>query len=140
MGQSKIDSELTRFHGNVESHIPLAQQATPQFIVWTSSCGSVGLTLAEALSVIMFEPDYDINTVIQSYYRHCRQGNKNKVVYTGMLYIEGNATEERILMRTELRQRIQSTTTRTAEEASRALAAMLQAGQTEVVAQGEIEV
>jgi len=89
---------IARFHINPEDSTPPAEQQTARFIVATSAAIAVGLTLAEAINVTIIEPDYIITNMIQSWGRHCRQGNKNKLVYSILLTAKDNMTEEKIMI------------------------------------------
>jgi len=116
MSQKKIDEMLTRFHGNMESSIPIKEQKTARYIIATSAAFSVGLTLAEAMAIIFLEPDFRASTMTQGFSRHWRQGNKNKEVQSILLLAKDNKVEERIMMRNNLRAGIQKAATRKVNE------------------------
>jgi hypothetical protein len=116
-GSSKMRTkELDRFHGSLNSRIPMDQQKTARFIISTSSAIATGLTLAEAITVTFWEVDFNSHTMKQGFCRHVRQGNKNQECYCYLLVAEGNATEEKILAQNQLKERIQATTQRTMKE------------------------
>lgn len=121
MTQKNIDNELARFHLDLDSEVPLEDQTPARYIVATSASFAVGLTLAEAISVLCMEPDFHLDTILQAYYRHCRQGNKNPEVYTFQMYIGDHVVEKDILETTAARLRIQESHSRSSEEATRAL-------------------
>jgi hypothetical protein len=112
LGQPTIDRELEKFHVDLDSSVPFAEQNTARFIVATSSSFAVGLTLSEALSVGSLEPDFHADTLAQAFHRHCRQGNKNKVVYSWMFYAKDNKTESRIRKVSQLRKLIENAASR----------------------------
>lgn len=74
----------------------------------TSSAISIGLTLAEAISVSFLEPDYDPGKLAQGFARHCRQGNQNPEVYCYIFLAKGNRIEDKILEISQLRKQIDS--------------------------------
>jgi hypothetical protein len=94
--QVTIDSMLERWHNNDD---PMQ----PTVIVATTGALSVGLTLAEATEVILVEPNIRAAVEMQTFCRHCRQGNKSKVVFSRLLYTPGHKHEENILMRNRSR-------------------------------------
>jgi hypothetical protein len=122
LGQSTIDSELDRFHVNLDSDVPFEEQQTAKIIVATSSTFAVGLTLAEALAVGSLEPDFHADTIAQAFHRHCRQGNKNKVVYSWMFYAKDNKTEDRIREVSKLRKLIENAASRKVNKAMKGAA------------------
>jgi hypothetical protein len=99
-------AQLDRFHVDLGSSTPVDQQKTARFVIATSSAISIGLTLAEAISVSFLEPDYNAGKVAQGFARHCRQGNKNKKVYCDIFLAKGNKVEENILEISKLRKTI----------------------------------
>lgn len=114
MGDRRIHKELDRFHGDLDSEVPIEEQSTARYIISTTSSIGVGLTLAEAISVGFLEPDYHADNIKQGFARHCRQGNKNieHGVESWMFVIEGNTVEERIQEVNKLREQILESATR----------------------------
>ncbi|KAK2629475.1 hypothetical protein QTJ16_000295 [Diplocarpon rosae] len=107
MSPMERTATLDKFHLNVGSNIPLEDQRPARFLVATSSAIATGLTLAEAISVCFLEVDYYAHTMEQGFCRHCRQGNKNAVVYSWVIQNDENPTEERIFNVNALRSKIQ---------------------------------
>jgi hypothetical protein len=113
MTASQRTSALDRFHVNLDSDkIKPENQHTARFIVATSSAIATGLTLAEGISVCFLEPDYNAHTMEQGWCRHCRQGNKNKLVHSWLCLNEGNKTEKRILDTNGLKEKIKQVAAR----------------------------
>ncbi len=112
MGQAAIDRELNRFHVDLDRDDAPEHQHTARFIIATSASFAVGITLSEAISVGALEPDFHADTIAQAFHRHCRQGNKNKVVHSWMFTAKDNSTESRILQVSSLRKVIEESITR----------------------------
>jgi hypothetical protein len=110
MSQGKITEQLARFHVDLSKEDP--QQKTARYIVATTSAFSVGLTLSEALTVGILEPDFRLATMLQSWSRHNRQGNKNLVTKSYLCKVSGNQVEERIVEVSTLRSSINAATAR----------------------------
>ncbi len=107
MTASQRTTALDRFHVNLDSdNMTPESQHTARFIVATSSAIATGLTLAEGISVCFLEPDYHAHTMEQGWCRHCRQGNKNKLVYSWLCLNVGNKTEKRIIDTNGLKEKI----------------------------------
>ena len=100
--------------------MPFEKQHTARFLIATSSSFAVGLTLAEAISVGSLEPDFHADTIAQAFHRHCRQGNKNKIVYSWMFSAKNNKTETRIQEVSKLRKLIENAASRKVNVAIRA--------------------
>src|SRR4051812_35102077 len=112
MSPKAIESELIRFTGDYEGHKP-----TARFIVGTSYCCGVGLTLTGAISVTFLEPDNNPDILQQSWYRHRRQGSSHDKVFCGMIRIKGNEVEERIMEMNKLKGQLDSAMAQTRDEA-----------------------
>jgi hypothetical protein len=97
---------LARFHVDIGSEIPINEQQTARFIIATSSAISLGLTLTEAISVSFLEPGYHPSKITQGFGRHCRQGNRNKMVYCNIFMVLGNKVEEKIMGISRIRKQI----------------------------------
>jgi hypothetical protein len=94
--QSTIDAMLERWHNQDDNEQPF-------IIVATTGALSVGLTLAEAVEVILVEPNVRAAVEMQTFYRHCRQGNPNPKVFSRLLYTPGHRHEENIRNRNRSR-------------------------------------
>jgi hypothetical protein len=94
---AKRTAALSKFHVDLGSKVPVGEQDTAKFVIATSSAISLGLTLAEAISVSFLEPDYDPGKLAQGFARHCRQGNKNKEVYCYIFMVKKSKIERKIL-------------------------------------------
>lgn len=111
MSASEITKGLERFQGNVDSPT-YATDHTARYIIATTSSFALGLTLAEAKYVALLEPDFQLSTVTQVFARHCRQGNKEKVVFAYLFRAKDSIVEERIQNVNNLRQLIDQATER----------------------------
>jgi hypothetical protein len=85
-GAANINKALKQWHakGNDVHH--------PRFLVGTTSVFNVGLTLTEALAVVLIEPDYRISYELQLFARNNRLGQKNPYSLGILLY---NADDKR---------------------------------------------
>jgi hypothetical protein len=54
------------------------------------------MTLAEGLTLGFLEPDFRRSTILQGFTRHCRQGNKNPLVFAWLFLATVSPVEERI--------------------------------------------
>jgi hypothetical protein len=109
---AKRTAALSKFHVDLGSKVPVGEQDTAKFVIATSSAISLGLTLAEAISVSFLEPDYDPGKLAQGFARHCRQGNKNKEVYCYIFMVKKSKIERKILEISNLRKQIDSVQSR----------------------------
>lgn len=99
MSAKETEELLEKFTGSSDS----AQDHNARFIVTTSQCFSVGLTLTQAISVTFLEPDYRPDVMAQGYARHYRQGSIWEKVFIGLLEASGNIVEERIMNQNKLK-------------------------------------
>jgi hypothetical protein len=106
MSDKQINGELDKFTGGV-SGLP-----TTRYLVGTTSCFSVGITLNMAISITLLEPDFRLSTMVQLFARHCRQGNKNPETYVWLLLVANNSIETKILEVNNLRKAILAAETR----------------------------
>ena len=104
MSQAKINQQIALFHGNEKEHdLPASERPTPQYIITVSSVFTVGHTFAEVTVIAFLEPDYRAAVMAQAYARHCRQGNKNKQLYSWLFLAGNNTIEDRICKVNKLR-------------------------------------
>lgn len=110
MSTKERSSALDRFH--IDVNASLKGQHTARYIIATSAAITTGVTLAEAMTVSFIEPDFHAHTMAQGWARHCRQGNKNKIVWSNLFLAQGNEVEMRIIGNSKLRAKIQEVQTR----------------------------
>jgi hypothetical protein len=115
MSAKALTAELARFKTDVNRES--LNQKTARYIIGTTGAFAVGLTLSEAISVGLLEPDFRVATMIQSMGRHCRQGNKNEVVCSWLFLAKGNMVEQRICRVNKLRSQITSAVTKPSDSA-----------------------
>ncbi len=65
-----IDRELAKFRINPE--VASENQKTARYVIATTSSFAIGVTLAEAVSVSILEPDFHPQTTIRVFHRYCR--------------------------------------------------------------------
>ncbi len=104
LSQPEVDRGLMRFHGELRG-----QRRWPRYIIATTSAFGTGLTLSEAVTVCLLEPDYRLSAELQCFARHSRQGNKNKATFSWLLYAVGNSREDNIRKRNKARKLIDQT-------------------------------
>lgn len=116
--QGKVNKELDRFHVNLNIDKPPSEQRTSRYIFATTCSCNKGVTLAEAISVGILEPDYHYDEIVQACGRHCRQGNKNVEhgVESWLFYAKGNTVEDNILRKNKRQEQIQSAAKRKVNE------------------------
>jgi hypothetical protein len=114
MRQTEIDNDLKRFRIDID--VGGAKPETARYIVATTGSMAVGLTLSEAVSITLLEPDFRRHVMLQCFCRHCRQGNKNPVTYSNLCVARGSSIEERINQVNDLRGSIERATSRRTNE------------------------
>jgi hypothetical protein len=108
--QLSIDKMLEDWHNDDRPNYP-------HIIVATTGALAVGLTLAEATEVILVEPNIRAAVEMQTFCRHCRQGNASSKVFSRLLYTPGHRHEENILMRNRSRKGLSKISIAAATEA-----------------------
>jgi hypothetical protein len=103
--QKEIDAMLERWHN------PDDDPGKPRIIIATTGAMSVGLTLTEARSIIMMEPNSSAAVELQGFCRHWRQGNKNPTVHSRQLYNPDHPTENACRQRNRRRKGLGQTST-----------------------------
>ena len=78
----------------------------PQYIVATTASFSVRLTLSEAIVISLLELDYRVAIELQTFSRYNQLGNKNLETLLQLFYAKGNAQEEGICTRNQVRKKI----------------------------------
>ncbi|KAL3426291.1 hypothetical protein PVAG01_03082 [Phlyctema vagabunda] len=81
---------------------------TTYAIAMTSAFGA-GVTLSEAVGLVLLEPDLTLATMLQTCARHYRQGNKNEETSSWLFPVKGNRVEEKIMDVDRMRAEIEKT-------------------------------
>ncbi|KAN0117102.1 hypothetical protein V8E51_003079 [Hyaloscypha variabilis] len=96
-GQAAINAALKQWHAKEKN------THKPRFLVGTTSVFNVGLTLTEALALVLLEPDYRVAYELQLFARNNRLGQKNPYSLGILLYNAQNQRETTVLERNRLK-------------------------------------